>query len=105
MIGLETAFSSLYTYLVEGGELDLETLILKLTYHPAKVLGLKELGKIRVGFKGDLTIIDLESSWVVKRENLKSRSYNTPFLGKKLKGVTRFTLVEGRVIKLEERGE
>jgi dihydroorotase len=105
MIGLQTAFSSLYTTLVEGGELDLETLILKLTSHPAKVLGLKDLGSIKVGYRADLSIFDLESSWVVNKGTLKSRSQNTPFLGKRLKGVLKFSIVDGRVKKLEEKGE
>jgi len=101
IIGLQTAFSSLYTLLVLNGELDLRTLILRLTSGPASVMGFTDTGKIKRGFRADLAIFDLEATWKVTKKSLKSRSKNTPLLGMILKGVPKIVFVEGKKFELE----
>lgn len=101
MIGLQTAFSSLFTFLVLKDELELSTLISSLTWRPASIFGFKDTGKIKVGLQADLALFDLNDTWEVERENLMSRSKNTPLLGKRLRGVPKFVFVEGNKFELE----
>ncbi len=83
MIGLETAFSLGYEMLVLGGVMDLAGLVARLTTRPAAILGLS-LPLFEVGRAVELAIVDLEESWQYAVP--VSRSRNTPFLGRRLKG-------------------
>jgi dihydroorotase len=95
--GLETAFSALYTYLVEPGVLRLETLLERMSAGPAAIFGL-ERPRIAVGAPANLTLIDTEASWRVKSDSFKSRSANSWLLGKRLTGRVRMTVAAGRVV-------
>lgn len=98
MIGLEMAFSSMYTNLVEKGIISLEKLVELLSTNPAKCMGMKDRGKIEEKLKADIAIVDLEKSWQVKEENIVSKSKNTPFMGQTLKAVTVLTIQNGKVV-------
>lgn len=98
MIGLETAFSVLYTRLVEPGKLPLATLIEKLTSAPARVLHLEPRGTLAKDAPADLVLLDLNHEWTVAKEELHSRSWNTPLLGERLKGRAVTTIVGGRLV-------
>jgi len=100
ILELEVAFSSLYTHLVLKNDLDLATLVTSMSYKPARIFGLEKMGEIREGFQADLSIWDLKKKWIVK--DLKSKSRNTPFLGKELYGKIKFTIVGGKLIDVEE---
>jgi dihydroorotase len=95
MIGLETCFAQLNTELVARGELELIDLVKLLTTGPAGVLGLPG-GTIQTGEPADLVLIDLSEKWTVERETLKSRSANTPLLGKELTGRVQGVFLEGK---------
>jgi dihydroorotase len=95
--GLETAFSALYTYLVEPGVLRLETLLERMSAGPAAIFGL-ERPRVAVGAPANLTLIDTEASWRVKSDSFKSRSANSWLLGKRLTGRVRMTVAAGRVV-------
>ncbi|RLC76001.1 MAG: dihydroorotase, partial [Chloroflexi bacterium] len=95
MIGLETCFAQLNTELVAKGELELIDLIRLLTSGPADVLGLPG-GKMAVGEPADLVMIDLNERWTPERENLKSKSFNSPLLGKELTGRVQGVFIEGK---------
>jgi len=97
-IGLETAFSLAYTYLVESGIMSLKALSEKLSFNPVNILGLKERGRIEEGFLADIVIADLKKEWVVEPKKLFSKSNNTPFIGKRLKGVVEYTIHKGRIV-------
>jgi len=62
--------------------------------NPAKIINIP-VPIIKTGEKADFTIIDPELSWEVTRENILSKSFNTPFLGKTLKGKAIMTFVDG----------
>ena len=85
IIGLETAFGLMYTYLVEKGILTLDNLILKMSANPRKILNLPEI-KIQEGEKANLTILDLNKKWKVDVEKMHSKSKDTPFNGWELTG-------------------
>lgn len=97
VIGLETAFSVLYTELVEPGLLPLETLLERMSAGPARIFGL-ERPRIAVGAPANLTLLDLDSSWRVKAERFRSRSANSWLLGRRLRGRVRMTIAAGRVV-------
>jgi len=96
-IGLELAFSLSYQYLVKAGVLTLNQLVQKLSSNPAKILGIEGRGKIEIGSRADITIVDLNKSWEVKKETLASKSKNTPFLGSMLSGVVEYTFHKGKI--------
>ncbi len=95
--GLETAFSALYTYLVEPGVLRLETVLERMSAGPAAIFGL-ERPRIALGAPANMTLIDTETSWRVKAGSFKSRSTNSWLLGKRLTGRVRLTIADGRVV-------
>ncbi len=96
VIGLETAFSVLHAGLVEPGELDLATLVTRLSTAPARIAGL-EAPAIAAGAPADLCVIDPAAVWTVAPETLQSRSWNSPWLGSELTGKVRLTVASGRV--------
>ncbi len=96
IIGFETAFSLIYG-LVEEGVLTLSDAIRKMTVNPAGIMGL-ECGGISVGSAADIAIADLSGTWTVEKTAIRSRSKNTPYMGRTLKGVIVKTIAGGRVI-------
>lgn len=100
--GLETAFACLMN-LVHSGELDLMTLISKLTFEPAKIIGNKngELGTLKPGSQADITIFDQNKEWVVNSSKFASKGKNTPFDGCQLKGKVMATVFAGRIVYQE----
>ena len=95
--GLETSFSSLFTYLIQPGVLTLETVLQRMSAGPAAIFGL-ERPRIAVGAQANLTLIDTEASWRVKVERFHSRSQNSWLLGKRLHSRIRLTIAAGRVV-------
>ena len=96
IVGLETALG-LVLELVNAGQIGLNDAIERLTSGPARVMGLDK-GSLKLGGAADITIIDLESEWEVDPGTFKSRSKNTPFAGRKLKGRVVKTILEGKVV-------
>ena len=94
--GLETAFSALYTHLVEPGLLKLETLLERMSAGPARSYGL-EAPRIAVGSSANLVLLDLQASRRVDERDFRSRSANSWLLGETVKGQVRLTIAAGRV--------
>jgi dihydroorotase len=96
VLGLETAFSALYTYLVEPGALALETVLERMSAGPAAIFGL-DRPRIAVGATANLTLLDLEGSWRVRADRFKSRSQNSWLLGERLRARVVMTIAAGRI--------
>ncbi len=96
IIGLETALP-LTLKLVRDGMMDLPSAIAKLSYNPATILSLKG-GTIEEGKEADLTVIDLNKEYVVAKDDFKSKSHNSPFIGWNMKGKAMVTMVGGRIV-------
>ena len=96
VIGLETAFAVGVTHLVGKGKLDLGRLVECMNERPAAVLGLP-LGKLEVGGEADFVLLDSERQWQVTRDRLRSRSWNSSFLGETLRGRVVATFLRGRL--------
>ena len=95
IIGLETSFSVCYENLVLTGEISLMKLIELMSYNPARIYGL-DGGKIEEGEVADLAIIDLDG--IYKIDKFKSKSSNTPFKDKNLKGEVIYTISDGKIV-------
>jgi dihydroorotase len=95
--GLETAFSALYTQLVEPGILPLETLLTRMSAGPAAIYGLPA-PRIAVGETANVVLLDLGASWQVEEEGFRSRSANSWLLGERLTGKVRATVAAGSVV-------
>ena len=91
--GIETLLS-LSLELYHNGSLKLETIIKALTSNPAKILKINK-GNLSVGNDADFCIVDIYKPWVVKQENLISKSKNTSIENKKLQGRVTNTFVKG----------
>jgi dihydroorotase len=94
--GLETAFSVLYTDLVEPGLLTLEVVLERMSAGPARAYGLDE-PRIEVGAPANLVLLDLDETWCVSEGGFRSRSVNSWLLGRTLRGRVRTTVANGRV--------
>jgi dihydroorotase len=95
--GLETAFSALYTNLVEPGLLPLETLLERMSAGPARIYGL-EPPRIAVGAPANLVLLDTAATWRVDEGGFRSRSTNSWLLGQTLEGRVRMTVAAGKVV-------
>ena len=96
-LGHETAFSVLYTELVEQEKLPLSRLVEAMASAPGRWVRGDAYG-ILPGAPADLALMDLSEEWTVRRDTLVSRSSNSPFLGQRLKGRVVGTVVGGELI-------
>lgn len=97
IIGFETALGATITNLVEPGHISYLDMVRVMSYNPAKLLGLDK-GEIAEGKVADLTIFDPNREYVFLKEKIVSKSKNTPWINKKLKGQVRYTVVGGRIV-------
>ena len=95
-VGLETMLSA-GLRLVHSGDVPLLRLIDAMSTKPAKVLGL-DAGTLAPGAPADLIVVDLDRPWIVKEEELQSRSRNTAFEGARMSGKVMRTMVGGRTV-------
>ncbi len=97
--GLETSAALTYTALVDTGLMDIMDMAKKMSYNPAKVIGMSDnYGKITEGAVADIAIFDANAEWEVKEEEFASKGSNTPYIGKVLKGRVTHTIVDGKLV-------
>jgi dihydroorotase len=96
IVGVETMLPLALTFYHEG-KISLLDLFAKMTSNPAKVIGV-ERGVIEKGKIADLTLIDLNEEWFIKATEFESKSKNTPFDGKKVKGKVKLTMLHGEIV-------
>ena len=99
--GLETALASVFA-LVHRGEIDLMTLISKLTVAPAKIIRKSEIGTLKAGASGDVTVFDPNAEWVVDPSTFASKGKNTPLAGSTLKGKVMATICRGEIVHKDD---
>ena len=97
IIGFETALSAEIMNLIDTGDLDYLDLVRLTSYQPAQLLKI-DRGSIEVGKIADITIFDPNEEYTYTKEMIVSKSKNSPFIGKKLKGRVQYTIVGGRVV-------
>ena len=97
MINLQTSFSVANTAI--NGKLDLTEAISKITSSPRKILGLENVG-IKEGEKANLTLFSPTEKWSLQKEDIVSKSKNTPLIGRELTGKV-YGVVNNNLINLE----
>ncbi len=101
IVGSETAYALSLTNLVKTGNLTYMQLVEKMSYNPAKVLGLDKLdgrGTLKVGAVADIAIADPDEKWIIDPEQFQSKGKNTPFGGTFVYGRVKMTIVDGKVV-------
>ena len=93
IVGIETAFSVMYTHLVKTGVITLEKLIEIMAINPRKRFNIPQNG---------FTVWDLEEEFTVNPEKFLSKGKATPFKGKKLYGVCEMTVMDNQVKYIKE---
>jgi dihydroorotase len=93
--GFETAVSLALEQLYHTGRMPLLRVVELFTTGPARVLGMER--KIAEGEPADLTIFSLDHAWTFRAAESASRSQNSPFDGRPLRGAAMATIVAGRV--------
>ena len=97
IIGFETALSAEIMNLVDTKELSYLDLVKVTSYNPANLLKI-DRGTIEVGKVADIAIFDPNEEYVYTKERIVSKSKNSPFIDKKLKGKVKYTIVNGNVV-------
>jgi dihydroorotase len=103
IIGLETALGLAVTELVETGLLSLADLVTRMSVMPARIFNLPG-GTLAPGASADVVVLDPVVAWTVRPEESFSKSRNTPFAGRRLKGRAETTIVRGQVVFAREPG-
>lgn len=99
--GLETSFALLYTHLVAPRICSLEQLIQWLSCKPAQIFHLPQAGRIAVGQRADLTILNTAETAEVQAQKMYSLGHNSPFIGEKVTATIQATMVAGKWVYQE----
>ena len=97
IIGFETALAATVTNLVDKGYISYLDMVRLTSYNPAKILNLDK-GSLQKGKVADITIFNPNEEYIYQKEDIVSKSKNTPFIGKKLKGRVKYTIVNGNIV-------
>jgi len=96
VIGLETELAVSITELVHRGLLDWTGLVKKLALNPAKILGIDK-GSLGIGCDADIIVVSPDREWLVEKGRFVSKSKNSAFLGRRLKGRVEYTICGGKI--------
>jgi len=97
VVGLETELAVSITELINAKLLDWTKLFEKLAFNPSRILGI-DRGSLSQGWAADIVIISGEKEWLVRKNELISKSKNSAFLGRTLKGVVDYTICNGKIV-------
>ena len=100
IVGLETAACLTYTELVLGGYLTPMQMAEKMSYNPAKIIGIDK-GDIQKGKKADVVIFDPKETYKIDKNTFASKGRNTPFDGREVTGRVKVTICDGNIVYKE----
>jgi dihydroorotase len=103
IIGLETALGLAVTELVDTGLLSLSALLNRMSVMPARIFNLQG-GTLAPGSPADVVVFDPAAEWTVRPEAFYSKSRNTPFGDRRLRGRADITVVRGQIVFAREAG-
>lgn len=97
IVGLETSAALTMTELVDKGYLTPMGMAERMSYNPAKVIGIDK-GTLNVGKTADIVVFDPDSEYEIDVNTFESKGKNTPFNGKKVKGRVKYTICSGKIV-------
>lgn len=97
IVGIETSLALTYTELVEKGFLTPLQMVEKMSWNPARIMGL-DSGTLQEGHPADVVIMDPEAEYMIDKKQFLSKGKNTPFHGRKVKGKVMATICGGRLV-------
>ena len=97
VIGLETALSATLNQLYHNKRLDLPRTLSLLTYQPAQIFNLNK-GTLEIGADADVTLFDPECEWTPQSSSFQSKSSNSPWINRTLRGKVIQTFVSGKLV-------
>ncbi|MDR0485255.1 MAG: dihydroorotase [Elusimicrobiota bacterium] len=98
IIGFETMLSLVLNELVDNDILTLSQAVEKISFNPARIFNLKNRGSLKEGGIADITIIDPQCFYEFKKEDIVSKSANSPFIGRNFRGAAVMTIVGGKIV-------
>ncbi len=98
VIGMETAVPLILDRFVHTQIITLSRFIAMISLNPARILGLRNKGRIAPGMDGDLTLLDLNRITIIDVDSFESKSRNCPFDGWELRGCPVTTIVKGNIV-------
>ncbi|MHA8262901.1 dihydroorotase [Lactobacillaceae bacterium Melli_B3] len=98
IVGIETAFSLIYTHFVKSGLVSLKTALQWMINNPISAFHLTNAGQLRVGDAADFAIMDLTHPYQIDANDFKSKGKNSPFIGETVYGKTIATFVDGKQV-------
>ncbi|MGA2090943.1 MAG: dihydroorotase [Endomicrobiales bacterium] len=98
IIGLETMLGLVIQELIETKVLSWHEAIAKMTVNPATLFNLSGRGLLKTGYHADITIIDPKKEYAYAAGDFMSKSKNSPFIGRTLKGFPETTIVGGNIV-------
>jgi dihydroorotase len=101
VIGLETELAVSITELVRPGLLTWSQLAAKCAANPGRILGIGK-GSLAVGCDADIIVVAPDTAWTIRKEDIVSKSKNSPFLGNKVYGAVVCTISRGRIVYTHE---
>ena len=102
IIGFETALSAEIMNLVDIGHISYIDLVKLTSYNPAKILGIDK-GILEEGKIADITIFNPDEEYIYTKDMIVSKSKNSPFIDKKLKGKVKYTIVNGKIVYTDNK--
>ncbi|MDD5431598.1 MAG: dihydroorotase [Candidatus Omnitrophica bacterium] len=96
-IGLESGLAVSITELIDKNILDWGSLVKKISLNPSKILGINK-GALSAGSDADIIIVDPKQEVILTKQTIVSKSKNSPFLDRKLKGVVKYTILNGKIV-------
>ncbi len=103
IIGFQTAVPLAIEKLVLNDKISLKRMVDAFSSSPARIIGLKNKGNLSIGSDADVTIFSLKKETFLRKEDIKSLSKNSPFIGKKIKGAVMAVVIDGNLFKLKEK--
>jgi dihydroorotase len=99
MIGLETALG----VVLSAVDLDPVQIAAVMSRNPARIAQITDNHgcNIEAGDTANLCVVDLNTMWQVNPAKLASKSKNTPFVGRQLRGIVRSTMYRGQITVLD----
>lgn len=96
-IGLESNLVISIMELVQQNILDWTGLIKVMALNPARILGVDK-GTLSLGKSADLIIVEPDTEFVLEKSKILSKSKNSPFIGRTVKGRVAYTVYEGKIV-------